>query len=64
MRPPVKPQHGDVLPLLPGEMPAGGATCDWGDCDEPVAFYRFDAYGHGWLGVCAACARKPVETTT
>ena len=29
-----------------------GAVCDWGDCDEPVAAYRFDADGHGWLPVC------------
>lgn len=34
-------------------------TCDWGDCDRPVAFLRFDVHGHGWLPVCDLCARIP-----
>jgi len=50
---------GDVR-ALDGPAP-GGATCDWGDCDRPVEFLRYDAHGHGWLGVCSICATTPLE---
>ena len=39
-----------------------GAVCDWGGCDEPVAGYRFDAGGHGWLPVCAGHRGETAET--
>lgn len=28
-------------------------TCDWGDCDELIVGFRYDAWGHGWLVVCS-----------
>ena len=57
------PKHGDVQRATSDDMPehAQGATCDWGECDGPTVAYRYDAWGHGWLPVCEACAVKPLE---
>ena len=51
------PQHGEVM-KVPEDF-AGPSTCDWGDCDWPTAYLRFDAWEHGWLPVCAVCSHAP-----
>ncbi len=50
----------DVDPVTAAAVESTFAgTCDWGDCDEPVAVLRLDRHGHGWLPCCARCAAVP-----
>jgi hypothetical protein len=52
-------RHGEVASWPLSWGPPGVLPCDWGGCERVAVAARFDAWGHGWLPVCAECAIKP-----